>query len=73
MGGRRGFDAGTGLGAFVVGAIATATSYSVAFGVLALAPSSRAVAGRGRRWPDAGYRAGSAQATAMSVIALGAA
>jgi predicted anti-sigma-YlaC factor YlaD len=31
------FDAGTGLGAFVVGAIATATSYSVAFGVLALA------------------------------------
>jgi hypothetical protein len=31
------FDAGTGLGAFVVGAIATATSYSVAFGVLAMA------------------------------------
>jgi Major Facilitator Superfamily len=31
------FDAGTGLGAFAVGAIATATSYSVAFGVLALA------------------------------------
>src|SRR5436190_6052114 len=31
------FDAGTGLGAFVVGAIATTTSYSVAFGVLALA------------------------------------
>ena len=31
------FDAGTGLGAFVVGAIATATSYSVAFAVLALA------------------------------------
>jgi hypothetical protein len=31
------FDAGTGLGAFVVGAIATATSYSAAFAVLALA------------------------------------
>ena len=31
------FDAGTGLGAFMVGVIATATSYSVAFGVLALA------------------------------------
>jgi hypothetical protein len=31
------FDAGTGLGAFVVGAIATATSYTVAFGVLAVA------------------------------------
>jgi len=31
------FDAGTGLGAFAAGAIATATSYSVAFGVLALA------------------------------------
>ena len=31
------FDAGTGLGAFAVGAIATAASYSVAFGVLALA------------------------------------
>jgi predicted MFS family arabinose efflux permease len=31
------FDAGTGLGAFAVGAIATATSYSVAFAVLALA------------------------------------
>jgi hypothetical protein len=27
------FDAGTGLGAFAVGAIATATSYSVAFAV----------------------------------------
>jgi predicted MFS family arabinose efflux permease len=34
------FDAGTGLGAFVVGAIATATSYSVAFAVLALAVGS---------------------------------
>jgi predicted MFS family arabinose efflux permease len=34
------FDAGTGLGAFVVGAIATATSYSVAFAVLALAAAS---------------------------------
>ena len=34
------FDAGTGLGAFVVGAIATATSYSVAFAVLALAAGS---------------------------------
>ena len=31
------FDAGTGLGAFAVGAIATATYYSVAFAVLALA------------------------------------
>lgn len=31
------FDAGTGLGAFATGAIATATSYSVAFVVLALA------------------------------------
>jgi len=31
------FDAGTGLGAFAVGAIATVASYSVAFGVLALA------------------------------------
>jgi predicted MFS family arabinose efflux permease len=31
------FDAGTGLGAFAVGAIATATSYSAAFAVLALA------------------------------------
>ncbi len=31
------FDAGTGLGAFATGAIATATSYSAAFGVLALA------------------------------------
>ena len=31
------FDAGTGLGAFAVGAIATTASYSVAFGVLALA------------------------------------
>lgn len=31
------FDAGTGLGAFATGAIATATSYSVAFGVLAAA------------------------------------
>jgi hypothetical protein len=31
------FDVGTGLGAFAAGAIATATSYSVAFGVLALA------------------------------------
>jgi predicted MFS family arabinose efflux permease len=31
------FDAGTGLGAFAVGAIATAASYSAAFGVLALA------------------------------------
>ena len=31
------FDAGTGLGAFAVGAIATAASYSVAFGALALA------------------------------------
>jgi hypothetical protein len=31
------FDAGTGLGAFTAGAIATATSYSVAFIVLALA------------------------------------
>ena len=31
------FDAGTGLGAFAVGAMATATSYSVAFAVLALA------------------------------------
>ena len=30
------FDAGTGLGAFAMGAIATAASYSVAFGVLAL-------------------------------------
>jgi hypothetical protein len=34
------FDAGTGLGAFAVGAIATATSYSVAFAVLALAAGS---------------------------------
>jgi predicted MFS family arabinose efflux permease len=34
------FDAGTGLGAFVVGAIATVTSYSVAFAVLALAVAS---------------------------------
>jgi predicted MFS family arabinose efflux permease len=31
------FDAGTGIGAFAVGAIATAASYSAAFGVLALA------------------------------------
>jgi hypothetical protein len=31
------FDAGTGLGALAVGAIATATSYSVAFAVLAVA------------------------------------
>ena len=31
------FDAGTGLGAFAVGAIATVASYSAAFGVLALA------------------------------------
>ena len=31
------FDAGTGLGAFAVGAIATATSYSAAFAVLAIA------------------------------------
>jgi hypothetical protein len=31
------FDAGTGLGAFAVGVIATAASYSVAFGFLALA------------------------------------
>jgi predicted RNA methylase len=31
------FDAGTGLGAFAAGAIATAASYSVAFAVLALA------------------------------------
>jgi len=31
------FDAGTGVGAFAVGAIATAASYSAAFGVLALA------------------------------------
>ena len=31
------FDAGTGLGAFAAGAVATATSYSVAFGVLSLA------------------------------------
>jgi len=31
------FDAGTGLGAFATGAIATATSYSAAFTVLALA------------------------------------
>jgi hypothetical protein len=31
------FDAGTGLGAFTAGAIATATSYSAAFAVLALA------------------------------------
>jgi hypothetical protein len=31
------FDAGTGIGAFAVGAIATATSYSAGFGVLALA------------------------------------
>jgi predicted MFS family arabinose efflux permease len=31
------FDAGTGIGAFATGAIATATSYSVAFAVLALA------------------------------------
>ena len=30
------FDAGTGLGAFAAGAIATATSYSAAFAVLAL-------------------------------------
>jgi len=30
------FDAGTGVGAFAVGAIATAASYSAAFGVLAL-------------------------------------
>ena len=34
------FDAGTGLGAFAVGAIATAASYSVAFAVLALAAGS---------------------------------
>jgi MFS transporter len=31
------FDAGTGIGAFATGAVATAASYSVAFGVLALA------------------------------------
>lgn len=31
------FDAGTGIGAFGTGAIATATSYPVAFAVLALA------------------------------------
>jgi hypothetical protein len=31
------FDAGTGLGAFAAGAIATATSYSAAFAVLAIA------------------------------------
>jgi hypothetical protein len=31
------FDAGTGLGAFATGAIAAATSYPVAFGVLAVA------------------------------------
>jgi MFS family permease len=42
------FDAGTGLGAFVVGAIATATSYSVAFGVLALAA---VLTGGGWAWP----------------------
>jgi MFS family permease len=55
------FDAGTGLGAFVVGAIATATSYSVAFGVLALAA---VLTGGGWAWPGLagrglpGYRAG---------------
>jgi hypothetical protein len=52
------FDAGTGLGAFVVGAIATATSYSVAFGVLALAA---VLTGGAWAWPGlarCGLRAG---------------
>jgi MFS family permease len=47
------FDAGTGLGAFVVGAIATATSYSVAFGVLALAA---VLTGGGWAWPGLAKR-----------------
>ena len=47
------FDAGTGLGAFVVGAIATATSYSVAFGVLALAA---VLTGGGWAWPGLARR-----------------
>ena len=47
------FDAGTGLGAFVVGAIATATSYSVAFGVLALAA---VLTGCGWAWPGLARR-----------------
>jgi len=47
------FDAGTGLGAFVVGAIATATSYSVAFGVLALAA---VLTGCGWVWPGLARR-----------------
>jgi predicted MFS family arabinose efflux permease len=47
------FDAGTGLGAFVVGAIATATSYSVAFGVLAV---TAALAGVGWAVPGLARR-----------------
>jgi hypothetical protein len=47
------FDAGTGLGAFVVGAIATATSYSVAFGVLAMAA---VLTGGGWAWPGLARR-----------------
>ena len=47
------YDAGTGLGAFVVGAIATVTSYSVAFGVLALAA---VLTGGGWAWPGLARR-----------------
>jgi len=47
------YDAGTGLGAFVVGAIATVTSYSVAFGVLALAA---VLTGAGWAWPGLARR-----------------
>jgi predicted MFS family arabinose efflux permease len=47
------FDAGTGIGAFAVGAIATGTSYSVAFGVLALAADLV-----GGWWARPGHRAG---------------
>ena len=67
------FDAGTGLGAFVVGAIATATSYSVAFAVLALAAG---VTGSGwglsrlaRRWLPG---PGAVLASVMAVLISGA-
>ena len=50
------FDAGTGLGAFTAGAIATATSYSAAFAVSRWPLASRAAAGHCQGPPDVAIR-----------------
>jgi predicted MFS family arabinose efflux permease len=74
------FDAGTGFGALVVGAIATATSYSVAFAVLALAAGFAGVgwavpslARRGLPGPVAVLASVVATATVVPVLAAAAA